>query len=111
MKKFEYRSPRFAVDLPVQFGVDQATLSGRCRNISRDGMKLDLHQPLPADAHGTVFVSHQNQLLELSVRVTHTGGVHGGLEFLYKSDRERDAVARLVASVTACEPRRLVLVN
>lgn len=111
MKKFEYRSPRFTVDLPAQFDLGQATLSGRCRNISRDGMRLDLRQPLPPDARGTVLLTHHDQLLELNVRVAHTGGACGGLEFLYTSDVERDAVSRLVASLTACDTRRPVLVN
>lgn len=112
MQKFEYRSPRFAVDLPVKLAVEQSTLPGRCRDISQEGMRLELSQPLPPDACGTVFLSYRDQPLELSVRVAHTGSAHDGVEFIYKSQLEREAVARLVASFAASAGLpRLVLVN
>lgn len=113
MQKFEYRSPRFAVDLPVQFAGEQSTLPGRCRDISRDGMRLELREPLPPDACGTVHLSYGDCPFELSVRVAHTGATHDGVEFVYKSEHEREAVARLVAALAtaASRPRRLALVN
>jgi hypothetical protein len=112
MQKFEYRSPRFTVDLPIQFTFEQSTLPGRCRDISNEGMRLELRQPLPADARGTVFLSCGDRPLQLSVRVAHTGVAHDGVEFVYQSDHERGAVARLVASLAVAAGRpRLVLVN
>jgi hypothetical protein len=112
MQKFEYRSPRFAVDLPVQFTVEQSTVPGRCRNISQEGMRLELRQPLPPDARGTVILSCQDHSLELSVRVTNSGKIHEGVEFIYNSDSERDAVAHLVASLACSANRpRLILLN
>ena len=111
MQKFEYRSPRFSVDLPVQLAVEQSTLPGRCRDISKDGMRLELRHPLPADACGTVFLTFGDRPLELSVRVAHTGTTHDGVEFVYKSDHERAAVARLIASLATTARPRLVLVN
>ncbi len=71
-----------------------------------------MRHPLPADAYGTVFLSYGDRPIELSVRVTHAGATHDGVEFVYKSDRERDAIAHLVASLAASAGRpRLVLVN
>jgi hypothetical protein len=112
MQKFEYRSPRFSADLPVQFTVEQLTLAGRCRNISNEGMRLELRQPLPPNARGSVLLSYQENRLELNVRVAYSGKTYDGVEFLYRSEGEREAVARLVASLvgsTSCP--RLVLLN
>jgi hypothetical protein len=112
MQKFEYRSPRFAVDLPVELAVEQSTLPGRCKDISSEGMRLELSCPLPPDACGTVFLSYRDRALQLSVRVAHTGTTHDGVEFVYKSDHEREAVARLIASLSTTTGRpRLALVN
>ena len=112
MQKFEYRCPRFAVDLPVEFTIEQSTLAGRCKDISMEGMRLELSQPLPADACGTVVLSYQDRPLPLSVRVAHVGESYDGMEFIYRSEGEREAVARLIASLTAPAKRpRLMLVN
>jgi hypothetical protein len=101
MQKFDYRSPRFLVDLPVEFIVDRLTVRGRCKDISREGMRLEFWQPLPPNASGIVSLSYQNQTLEFNVRVAHAGPTHGGMEFVYKSESERSAVARLIASLAA----------
>jgi hypothetical protein len=48
-----------------------------------------------------VYIRHQDGLLELDARVAHAGETHGGMVFLYKSDRERAAVAELIAVLSA----------
>lgn len=106
MQKFEYRSPRFAVDLPVQFTVGPSTLPGRCRNISKEGMRLELCHSLPPHARGTVVLGCQDSAIVLSVRVAYAGETHEGVEFIDTSDSERDTVAHLIESLgairTAC---------
>jgi PilZ domain-containing protein len=94
MQKFDYRYPRFSVDLPARFTTQGSTLTGRCKDISHEGMRLELPEPLPPNARGTVSVIHQGRSLELTVRVAHAA--NGGIEFLYESDDEREAVAQLV---------------
>jgi hypothetical protein len=97
MQKFGYRSPRFAVDLPVEYTIEKSSQAGRCIEISKDGITLlDSGQPLPPDGCGTVIITHQGRPLELSMRVVHAGG----MEFLYKSDKERKAVDHLIASLS-----------
>jgi hypothetical protein len=105
MHKFQYRAPRFAVDLPVRFNIQNSTLTGRCREISKEGMRLELRHPLPSDACGTVFLSYQDRVIELGARVAYTGATHGGLVFLYESERERSAVAQLVGSLANTQSR------
>lgn len=75
-------------------------------------MRLDLCQPLLPGTCGTVSLSYQNKPFELGVRVAHMGTAHQGMEFIYKSDGERDSVAHLVASLAASAVRpRLVPLN
>lgn len=101
MQKFDYRYPRFAVDFPVRYRAENGTQSGRCTEISEEGMKLELPEPLVSDTAGRVSLTFQDRVLEFNVRVAHGGGQHGGLEFIYESRHERAVVTQLVASLTA----------
>jgi hypothetical protein len=112
MQRFDYRSPRFAVDLPVRLTADNSTHVARCRDISREGMRLELPQSLPPDARGTVSMTYRDQTLELNVCVAHAAETQLGMKFLYTSDSQRNAVAHLLASLAT--PKRqphLALVN
>lgn len=101
MQKFEYRAPRFAVDLPVRLTIEGATVTARCREISKEGMRVELSRPLPSGKTGVVAVSFQNAMLELNVRIAHADASHVGLVFVYETDRERTSVARLVSSMAS----------
>ncbi len=105
MQKFEYRAPRFAVDLTVQFTTQNSTLIARCREISKNGMTLEIQEPLPLNSFGTVSVNYQDRTIELRARVAHAGANHGGLEFIYESEAERNEVAHFVASLAAPQNR------
>lgn len=97
MQKFEYRTPRYPVDLPVLLTLETACVHGRCREISREGMRVELGQPVAPDSCGSVAISYRELSLELPVCVTRSGPGHDGLKFLFRSEEERDAVERLVA--------------
>jgi hypothetical protein len=112
MQKFEYRSPRFNVDIPVQLAIEQAILPGRCKNISNAGIRLELGRRLPLNARGTVILNCKDRPLEVGVRVAYSGKTHDGMEFLYSSDSERSAVAHLIASLAGSSNRpSLVLLD
>jgi hypothetical protein len=106
MQRFEYRHPRFSVDLPAQFFLVDEMVAGRCVDISTQGMRLELSRPVAPGSCGTVSLRYQNQTIELNARVTHTGSAHSGLEFLCHSAAEQSAVAHLVALLTAPRKRR-----
>lgn len=97
MQKFEYRTPRYQVDLPVLLTLQSLSISGRCREISREGMKVELCDPVKPDACGTVSISFKELSLELPVCVARTGAGHGGLRFIFESEKDRSAVERLVS--------------
>ena len=101
MQKFEYRTPRYHVDLPVILALDSAHLSGRCKEISKDGMMIHMRESAPPDACGTVTVSYREKSLQLPVSVVHNGKGQLGLKFLFESDNDRSALEHLVSLVAA----------
>jgi hypothetical protein len=106
MQKFEYRTPRFSVDLPVRFTVEKLTLTGRCREISQEGMTFETRQPLTPGSSGVVSIGYQDRTIEIHARVAHVTEMQSGLEFLYESEAERSAVAQLVASLASSQNRQ-----
>jgi hypothetical protein len=110
MQKFEYRTPRFSVDLPVRFTVEKLTekltLTGRCKEISQEGMTFEVRQPLTPGTSGVVSIGYQDRIIEIQARVAHVTEVQSGLEFLYESEAERSTVAQLVASLASSQNRQ-----
>jgi PilZ domain-containing protein len=99
MERFEYRTARFAIDVPVQMTLRNAVISGQCVDISEDGMRVECPR---LDGHlcrGSVTVMHPKWSLEVDVQVAYSTPTHTGLKFLYHSERERNMVARFVASL------------
>jgi PilZ domain-containing protein len=100
MRKFDYRAPRFLVDLPIQLTFENSMQEGRCKEISTEGMKLELREPLCPDCCGTVRLSYKDFMIEVPVRVAHSGSSYDGVKFVYESDEQRDELIRLVALLT-----------
>jgi hypothetical protein len=96
MQKFEYRTPRYPVDLPVVFTLHESSIPGRCKEIGKEGMKVQLQQPVPPDTCGTVSIVYKDVALELRVCVAHAEAGYDGLKFLFESEKDRNAVERLV---------------
>ena len=96
---FSFRAPRFRADFAVHLKLQHHSLKGRCTEISMTGMRVETAEPLMKDTLGTVSFLCCDSHLELNVRVAHTGSVGDGLEFIYESEREQAAVARLIASL------------
>jgi hypothetical protein len=106
MQRFEYRGARFSVDLPVQFTERSRTRAGRCTEISKEGLKLEMEEPLESNSCGKVFMCYQGRALEFRARVVHVGAKYCGLEFIYSSAMEQDSVAQLVESLAVPQSRR-----
>ena len=96
MQKFEYRTPRYLVDLPVVFKLEKSNVAGRCREIGKEGMKVAFQEPVAADTCGTICISYKDLALELQACVAHAEAGSKGLKFLFESDKDRVAVERLV---------------
>ena len=97
MRKFDYRAPRFAVDLPVRLTLLESTQFGRCTEISTEGMKLDMRDAALRRCRrcGSRYVSECQP--RSPVRVAHCGAGCDGVQFVYGSDEERDEVIRFIA--------------
>lgn len=105
MRKFDYRAPRFAVDLPVRITVDESMQQGLCKEISTEGMKLELREPLAPGSTGTIRLSYQDVFLDVRVRVAHSGPTFDGVRFVYESEDQRDELSRLVARLAGARQR------
>jgi hypothetical protein len=106
MQRFEFRHPRFSVDLPARFSIANETLAGRCTDISTKGMRLELPHAVAPGSCGTVSMRFQDQTIELNARIAHTTSAYSGLEFLCDSIVVCGKVAHLVASLAAPRNRR-----
>ena len=106
MQRFRYRGARFPVEFFVDFIVKDTTIAGRCREISKEGMKLELREPVARDSSGKVSMKFQGRKLEFSVRVVHSDLTNCGVEFLYASESEQIAVAQLVDLLVVAQNRR-----
>jgi hypothetical protein len=104
MRKFDYRSPRFPVDLPVRLTWGDLTRFGRCREISTEGMKLELNESFCPTTVGALDLCYEDVNLRLPVRLTHSGPNFDAVKFVYESIEQKDAVARLVACLTGPKP-------
>ncbi len=100
MQRFEYRHPRFPVDLPAQFSIANETMAARCTDLSVKGLGLQLLHAVAPGSRGTLTVRCQNQTIALTARVVRTDAEHSGLEFLCDSTAQQSTVAHLVASLT-----------
>lgn len=105
MQKFEYRSPRFEVDLPVRMTLPNSTIPGRCIEISREGMRVEFLHPISSGVCGSLSLQYRDISLQLRVRVARTASNSEGLEILFESDRDRKAMEHLIALLTAASPR------
>ena len=105
MQKFDYRAPRFSVDIPARLTTESSTQLGRCREISTEGMRLELRLPLPPDSLGRVSMSYQSVTVELGVRVMRSEANFEGLKFLFECDEERNVIAHLVTLLAAAQRR------
>lgn len=100
MQKFEYRTPRYLVDLPIVFHLRESSIGGRCMEIGKEGMRVQLERQIAVETCGTISITYKELTLELRCSVAHTGPDFDGLKFLFESDRDRSTVERLVALVS-----------
>ena len=101
MQRFEYRSPRYPVDIPVLLILQGTSVTGRCKEISSEGMKVEFRHPVARNCCGTLRIGHSGSSLEVRARVARVGTESDGVKFLFGSEKERKALQRLVALTTA----------
>jgi hypothetical protein len=98
MRNFHYRAPRFPVDLPVRVTQGGLTQLTRCREISVDGMKLDLSEasfPFPG---GFIQFGDGISGLKIPFLVRSRAADSIGVMFQNDSSEQSDALCRLIAA-------------
>ncbi len=105
MEKFEYRNPRFSADLDARFTVDNVQYTGRCKEVSRAGMTLQVEEMLPIHSTGKLSLEFLNHFVEVGARVMHVEEDRLGLVFVYETDAERRSIMRLVEAVAVAANR------
>ena len=101
MRRFVYRAARYTVDFPVFLHLGDLVLTGRCKEMSAEGMRVDFDEIPPQNSLGTVNFQYDDLVLDLPVRVAHSASISGGLKFLYKSKQQRDLVTHMVSRLAA----------
>lgn len=96
MRSFDYRAPRFPVDLPVQLVVENVVQTGRCTEIGFGGMRLDSPSLLSAEINPVIQISYRDVFLEIPVRVVHQDAGGKGMQFLWETDEQKQGVTRLI---------------
>jgi len=96
MRNFDYRAPRFPVDLPVQVEVENVAQTGRCTEIGFGGMRLVSLAPLAADVNAVIQICYRSMFLKIPARVVHQDADGNGMQFLWESDKQKEGVARLI---------------
>ena len=100
MRSFQYRAPRFPVDLPVYLTQGGSTQLTRCREISVDGMKLELMGASFPFSCGLIQLGDGISSLKIPFRV-HSRAIDSiGVMFQNEPGEQSEAFCRFVASLS-----------
>jgi hypothetical protein len=99
MKRFEYRSARFATSMPVRYMDADVAIEGTCTQISTDGMEMATDGQRPHRRRGRVSLRYGDKAVEVDVRVAHMNRDRCGMQFLYESERQSKMIAGLIAAL------------
>jgi hypothetical protein len=99
MKKLIYRLPRYHVDLPVVLHFTARTISGRCTDISSEGVGVRLlDEPLVGESVILEFVL-RGKSVRANARVEYRSDINFyGLRFQFSSESERQSITQLIES-------------
>lgn len=104
MRSFNYRVPRYSVDLPVQVVRGEESQFARCTEISRDGMRIESDEWLRLGTRAFVQVPHHPQDACLPIRIANAQCDSYGAVFIFESSDQRNLVNSLIASLTTPGP-------
>jgi len=77
---------------------------GSCSEISIEGMRVELGDPFAPGSSGTVSLNYESLSMAVPVSVVRSDLTGNGLRFVYDSEEQRDAVARLVTCLASPLP-------
>jgi hypothetical protein len=100
MRKLQYRAPRFAVDFPVRVTHGDSSQMTRGREISVDGMKLDLNGDSFPFTGGFIQLVDGISSLKIPFEVRTRAIDSIGIAFQNLSSEQSGALSDLIASLS-----------
>ncbi len=100
MRKLQYRAPRVAVDFPVQVTHGDSSQPTRGRDISVDGMKLDLDGASFPFTGGFIQLVDGISTLKIPFEVRTRAVDSVGVAFQNLSSEQSEALSKLIASLS-----------
>jgi PilZ domain len=100
MRRFQYRAPRFPVDLPVYMTQGDSTQLTRCREVSVDGMKLDLMGASFPHSSGFIQLGDGVSSLKIPFQVSSRAIDSICVMFQNESTEASEALSRFIASLS-----------
>ena len=97
---FNYRLPRVAVELPIEFCAGASAILGRTKNISDTGVLVSFNEPVFPGTAGFVRFRVGSCAFEMQAVVTHMELFEAGLNFAFSSEHERVFMRTLVRFVS-----------
>lgn len=99
MQKFEYRNPRIRTDLPIQFAAGEKVLTGRCTDLSADGLGALLPGPIALGTVGRLTLDSPTGKIELPARVSYSDQDRVGIMFVFDHSEERNVLLHFLETV------------
>jgi hypothetical protein len=100
MQTFQYRNPRFQVNIPLDvYVVSGSHLRGRCVDISVEGMRAELEQQIPVGTTVRLELSVDGNSVTLAARLAYHEQKRCGLVFQFSSEHERSLMSKLLQAV------------
>ena len=103
--EYAYRRPRLRLEHPLAFCVPSGRIAGTSKDISEDGLLVQLAAPVEVGAHGRIQWRFGSCLVEIEALVAHTNLQETGLRFDFRTRDERHFVRALVRLLSTGPPR------
>ncbi len=91
------RAARLDLSFPLELLADGEELPGHCQNISESGLLASFARAPELWASGDLRLHFGADVFSLPARVARLDGNNVGFSFLFRDERDRDAVRRIVA--------------
>ena len=106
IREFGFRELRIRTDFPLQLKTDEATprvIEGQCVDISAEGMAVRCPEPFTVGTRLMILVKFPgiSNVVQLPASVVRAQTGQYGLNFVFSTSREREAVRAVVDSLAA----------
>jgi len=101
MRNFEYRPPRLACNIAIDFIVDGHIHRGRCLNMSATGLSAAFHEEVQPGSCGTLILRHGAHSITLAATAIHLDTGDLGLSFCFQNDEESARLSEFLTGATS----------